>query len=417
MDDLSDEQQAVMEDLYAGKSMLITGAAGTGKSHLMRHMTDSLNRRGILYGVCGSTGVSAVNVGGTTIHSWAGIGYGEGHVSTLVQNIRNNKNAFRRITKSDVLCLDEISMISGELFTKLDGVFRMVREEDVPFGGMQMVFFGDMLQLPPVNGGYAFDSPSWDKLGVKIHYLTKVFRQKDLAFSTALGMLRIGMMDQCTKNFFNARFKAVDENPEILPVTIVAKNETADRINRENLDKLEGEMITYNAIDKGNDKALRLLEKSLIPKTLELKVGARVICLINMADISVMNGTAGVVTGFSYGSPIVRFDNGEELPMDEYEREITEDGKVIGSRTQIPLRLAWAISSHKSQGTTLDKVRVIMGDAWEKGQCYVALSRVRTPEGLFIESLNSKALSPDPRALAFYEKHRKLDRYDNDDLI
>lgn len=417
-DDLSEEQFAVMSDLFQGRNLFITGAAGTGKSHLMRHMTEAMALRKIPFGLCGSTGVAAVNVGGTTIHSWAGVGYADGPASNLVQNIRNNKLAFGRIKYTDVLCIDEISMISGELFTKLDAVFRMVREQpDAPFGGMQLVMFGDMLQLPPVNGGFVFDSPSWDLCEVRIHMLTKVFRQKDLEFSTALGMIRIGMLDDATKEFFNRRFRAVDENPEIIPVSIVAKNATADAINTKNLDLLPGDVVTLEAEDEGSDAAKRLLEKCLIPKTLQLKVGARVMCLVNFADIGVMNGTTGFVERFQSDLPVVRFDNGQLILMEPYEREIVQDGKVIGKRIQVPLRLSWACSSHKIQGCTLDKAVVIMGDAFELGQIYVSLSRVRTPDGLFIKSLNKNMLKPNPRALAFYERNRKLDKYDLDDLL
>lgn len=417
MDDLSDEQRAVLDDIFAGRNIFVTGAAGTGKSHLLRRIREILNEKRIPFGLAGSTGVSAVNIGGSTLHSWCGIGLGTGPVSNLVQNIRNNKNAFRRIAKSDILFLDEVSMISGELFEKIDKVFRMVREQDVPFGGMQIVMFGDMLQLPPVEGKFVFETPLWDQCGIAVHMLTKVFRQDDLEFSTALGMLRMGRLDEPTKAFFNKRFTAVDPNPEVPPVSIVAKNETADAINRKELDSLEGELVTYEAEDTGNDTALRLLEKCLIPKTLHIKIGARVMCLINFADLGIMNGSTGYVTGYVSGLPEVLFDNGVQVVMENVEKEVVQDGKTIGSRTQIPMRLAWAISTHKSQGTTLDKIKVILGEAWEPSQCYVALSRVRTVDGLFIDSLNRAALKPNARALAFYEKHKKLDQYDRCPLL
>jgi len=406
---LSEEQMEVLDDLVNGRNMLITGAAGTGKSFLLNHMQKVLAEMGKSFGVCGSTGVSAVNIGGVTLHSWAGLGLGDGPVSNIVQNIRNNKPAYGRVRYSKVVCIDEISMISGELFGKLDKVFRMIREKDVPFGGIQLILFGDLLQLPAVEGGYVFESPSWWPAAIKTHLLTKVFRQKDVEFSEALGKLRIGLMDQQTKDFFNARANIVDPEPHILPVSIVAKNVTADMINERNLNALEGEMRVFHAVDTGSPAGLRLLEKCLVPKELKLKVGARVMCLVNMPDIEVMNGSAGTVCGFSsLGYPIVDFDNGVRETMETCDKEVKSDGNPIGKRKQFPLRLSWACSTHKIQGQTLDKVEIHLGEAFCEGQIYVALSRVRTKEGLFIKSLNKNQLTPNKKALDFYANAKMM---------
>jgi ATP-dependent DNA helicase PIF1 len=405
--DLTEEQLDVITDLLAGRNMLITGEAGTGKSFLLHYLKEFMDARRIKFGVCGSTGVAAVNVGGTTLHSWAGIGLADGPASNLVQNIRNNVPAYKRIRNTEVLCLDEISMISATLFEKLDKVFRMVREQNTPFGGLQLIMFGDMLQLPPVEGGFIFLSNAWREADVRVRLLTKVFRQSDVEFSRALGKIRKGELDQPTKDFFNARANAVDPNPEILPVAITAKNSTADLINQRNLDAIESELKTFQAVDKGGPAALRLLEKCLVPKELHVKIGARVMSLINIAELEVMNGTAGVVSSWSSaGYPNVLFDNGVEVLMEPVEREIMQDGKSIGSRFQIPLRLAWAVSAHKSQGCTLDKVEIHMGEAFEPGQTYVALSRVRTKEGLFIKSINGAMLTANPVAVKFYDESR-----------
>jgi len=401
---LSEEQQKVLDAVMRGRNILITGCGGTGKSFLLKHLLDELDMENIPYGCCGSTGVAAVNVGGTTLHSWLGIGLGEGQPSALANNIRNNQGAFNRIRKSRVLIVDEISMTGGLLLTKINRVLQLLRASELPFGGLQMVFVGDFLQLPPVNDVFAFESPAWKAAEVQVHVLTKVFRQEDAAFARALGQLRLGSLDQESKDFFNARARAKDPNPEILPVAITAKNATADTINNRNLSMLPGDEKRYLALDTGTPSGLKLLDKGTIPKELSLKVGARVMCLVNHSpEDQVMNGTTGVVIEFTYaGYPVVRFDNGVELFFEPISRELTSDGAVIATRKQIPLRLSWAVSTHKIQGSTLSKVEAHLGEAWEPGQTYVCFSRVRTPEGLFIKSINPANICSNPKALEFY---------------
>lgn len=413
---LSAEQQSVKDAIDSGCNVLVTGSAGTGKSEILK----ALLRDNPNLPVTASTGIAAVNVGGCTIHSWAGIGLGEDPVAQLAGRITGNRGKhYDRIRGAARICLDEVSMIGAPLLRTLDHVFRLVRENPNPFGGIQMVFFGDFLQLPPVIKGtpnpeiFAFQTDSWAAAGVKTHLLTKVWRQADAEFSAALNDIRMGEVSDRARSILNARFKAPDPDPTQPPVVVHVTNADVDQENAEKLALLSGEMETYDAMDSGRPGAVEMLRKHCIaPSELNLKVGVRVMLLKNLdTSEGLCNGTMGTVVNFlgekkAYcrRTPVVRFMNGHELSITSARWETKEDGKVVASREQLPLRLAWAITTHKSQGMSLDKVRLHLGKTFEYGQAYVALSRARTVEGLFIESSKAGCIRAHPEAVKFYTR-------------
>lgn len=405
---LSPEQQAVLKLIKKGHNVLVTGSAGTGKSTLLREL--SAQHKGQLP-IVASTGIAAVNVQGTTIHSWAGLGMGEETAEQIVDRIKSRKVAFNRIKKATILALDEVSMIHGDLLELMEQVFRLVKGSQKPFGGIQMVMFGDFLQLPPVARDkpqrFAFQSECWRNADVKTCLLTRVFRQSDQVFSDALNHIRLGNIPSDVHELLKSRLKVVDSSPEIEPVTVFTHNADVDRLNNERLAKIKGKAHRWNARDTGQQSYVSNLQKHcLAPETLELKVGAQVMCLWNIEpEYGIANGSIGTVTDISSetGLPVVLFTNGEEMEISRREWQIKIGGEVVASRIQIPLRLAWAITAHKSQGMTLDKIRVHLDKAFEYGQSYVALSRARTLDGLFIESSKFGCIKAHPDAVEFYQ--------------
>lgn len=275
MSNLSEDQQSAFNDAVSGRNILITGPGGTGKSHLLRHITEWFDSRNAKLGITGATGAAAVNVGGTTLHSWCGMGLAEGSKHRVTAHVLRNVPAVLRIRNTDALAIDEISMVPAELFDKMNHVFQEVRENSLPFGGMQMILFGDFLQLPPVEGKFTFESESWDKSEIGIHVLTHIFRQENRAFADVLSKVRVGDVDDAVRGMLLPRNKAVDPNPEIKPVVLSPRNELARQINQREIDALPGVQVVIEAQDTGMDSGIKTLEKGTIPKLLALKPGSR----------------------------------------------------------------------------------------------------------------------------------------------
>jgi ATP-dependent DNA helicase PIF1 len=415
IDQLNPKQRECVEQIERGQNVLITGPAGTGKSFLLNFLRTKYPD----LAVAASTGIAALNVGGCTLHSWASLPIDDTPAIEVAKKLNEKKNGvWISIRKTERLAIDEVSMIPAELFDKFDEVLRMVRKCDKPFGGIQIISVGDFCQLPPVAkdgqvARFAFESKSWQAADFKVFLLTEIVRQKDEEFAGILSRVRVGDSSEEVRRVLRPRINAVDGDPSITPVTLCTHNELADRLNLERLAALKAEAVSWTASDwADSDHLLKRIDKDCIAqKELTLKVGAQVMLLKNIDQSEgLVNGSIGelvdIVNGqFRTKVPVVRFANGITREIETQEWQIIRNRDVLASRRQIPLRLAYAMSIHKSQGMTIDKVRVHLAKCFADGQAYVAMSRARSLPGLFIADITGRSIRANPVALEFYRRH------------
>jgi ATP-dependent DNA helicase PIF1 len=425
IDNLNEEQRRTLELFQDGKNIFLTGQAGTGKSYTLKLLCAWCKEEGITYAITSTTGISALLINGMTIHSWAGIGLGTDDRDQLVIRIRKNPRAVKRWCNVEVLIIDEVSMLSPSLFEKLNYIAQRLRHSDEIFGGIQIVLTGDFLQLPPIGSGFVFTSPLWNLAMPHIINLNQNMRQADPIFSSLLSEIRMGIVTQNTVDVLKSRLNVPVNNNGVEPTQLYSHRETVESINIESLCKLirQGNKLWKY---KSNDeiKTTRRLDKEYIEqyanrldktcqgkKELELSVGAQVMLIVNMdLNAGLCNGSRGVITRFENNVPVVKFINGLEIPISYHSWEMKVDDDISVFRTQLPLMLAWALTIHKSQGATLDCVSVDVGSTiFEDGQAYVALSRVKSLDGLTITDLDWKKIRANCEAKSFYDKldHKK----------
>lgn len=394
--------------LKTGLNIFLTGEPGSGKTHTINTYVRYLAERGVEVAVTASTGIAATHIDGMTIHSWSGIGVKRSISDYDIELIQSKEKTARRIIDAKVLIIDEISMLDASTLESVDRVLRNLRRKPLqpeePFGGLQVIFVGDFFQLPPVSKGeekmrFAFESQAWKDANPVICYLSEQHRQDDGEFLGLLGAMRQGNFTQAHRARLRSR---MDATPDEVSTRLYTHNADVDRLNTEALEKISGNARVYQMTSRGSGALIEALKKNcLSPDTLILKEGAMVMFTRNNFDAGYVNGTLGTVVGFSpLGAPIVKTRNGMTLTVENAEWAIQDGAKIIAKINQIPLRLAWAITVHKSQGMSLDSAVIDLGAAFEYGQGYVAISRVRTLEGLFLKGFNERALEMHPRIVA-----------------
>jgi len=450
MEVLNEGQREAYKAIEEGKSIFLTGPGGTGKSYLLNTIFTQLPKQtGRTVALTALTGCAAIllHPKAKTIHSWAGIGLGTEPLAVLYANIKKSHRASKRWLTTDILVIDEISMMTPELFEKLDAVGRKIRRnESVPFGGLQIVLVGDFYQLPPVvrstnDTKFVFESALWTKMSLFTKELTEIVRQKDIVFQTILNEARKGELSKNSMKILKKRIGLEYKELTIQPTMLFLRRAQVDTINMTHLKKLTTEMHTFKATTQF--EAIKLTSEQsqkdpmlqaaitkfdgVAPYTSELTlaIGAQVMLMTNhKPEAGLVNGSRGVVIGFELPPcfdekdkqdtqapkevdkklllPLVRFKNGKEEVIKPHQWDVPDTVGV--KRSQIPLKLAYAITIHKAQGSTLDCALIdVGGQTFEYGQAYTALSRVKDLESLYIHDLDSTAFRADPKVKEFYE--------------
>jgi ATP-dependent DNA helicase PIF1 len=432
------EHKELYRAVMMNQNILLQGPGGTGKSFLLRLLAQNMkhNKRNVY--CTATTGIAALNLSeGTdlrtrTLHSWAGIGLGKDTKEKLWAKIQSNKKSRERWQNTDILIIDEVSMLGKSLFEKLDYIGRKVREcEILPFGGIQLIFSGDFLQLPPIKDDFPFESPVWNRCNFYVIPFLTPRRYNDLEYFEMLLRFRRGEHTQADLRAINAcvkkydEFKKVqnqpskkkiklDDEPVIKPTILHSRNIDVDKVNSDELEKIEAESEIYFAKDHympvttegasrgGSERFYENMLEETMSTCIQLKPGAQVMLKTNLdLEGGLVNGSRGVVLKCHSDSVDVKFNNDRRVKIVPHTWEF-QDECMIASRTQIPLILAYSTSIHKSQGCTLDNVICNLGQSiFLDGQAYVALSRVRNLGGLYLSSFYSRSIKANQKALDF----------------
>jgi len=391
-------QGLALEIMLSGQSVLLTGPAGAGKTFVLNQFIKLSKYEGKHVSVTATTGLAATHLGGTTIHSWAGIGVHDSIGNGFVDHIAKGRREI--IEKTDVLIIDEISMLHDFRLDMVDEVCRLVRKKDEPFGGIQIIMSGDFFQLPPINrgdsraGGFVVNSEVWRELDPVICYLQEQHRQDDEQLLDILNAMRAGDIRRHHAETLLARAEVFPDDLEQL-TELHTVNVDVDKINEAKLETLEGDEVVYSQMTTGSESYVETLQRSVLaPAALKVKKGALVMAVKNSPERKYVNGSIGTIIDFEPYTdyPIVEFKNGKEVSMVPDTWELRDGDKKRASISQIPLRLAWAITIHKSQGMTLDAARIDLRKAFVEGMGYVALSRVKNLNNLYLTGINQMAL-------------------------
>jgi ATP-dependent DNA helicase PIF1 len=438
----SEEQQDVYDAYLEGKNIFLTGPGGCGKSYVIKQIVNHARTNNKKIEVCAMTGCASVllNCGAKTLHSWAGIGLAKGPEEPIITRIMLSKYKKMNWTRTQVLIIDEVSMMSKKLFNLLDQIGKRIRRNAKPFGGIQVIFSGDFYQLPPIgdindpdSSLFCFESEHWDETFDYQIILDKVFRQKDEMFIEVLRQVREGKLYKNAYNtlsaLVNKPFDDALNETGIKPVVLLPTKSAVDRINYESLNNIQAdetifkykvgyapvpEYVLNPRYKKPTQKEFEFEEKNLLMNSmfepeLPLKIGSQVMCIANLdVEGGICNGSTGKVIKFENGVPYVKFYNGRTLAMTPHNwMSENINGFYV---SQVPLIMAWAVTIHKSQGATMDCAEIDIGSSiFAAGQTYVALSRVRSLEGLYLKAFNPNKIKTNKKVLEFYERFYQED--------
>ena len=403
---LTIEQQRAIELIANGKNVFIYGSAGTGKSFLINKIKSIFNPV-----ITASTGIAAILIGGSTLHSFAGIGIN----FTMNDMHRIPRRAIARWSKVKMIVIDEVSMLSARYLEVLNEVVQRIRKNPFPFGGIQVILSGDFLQLPPVYRDFLFESEIWDEFKFEYVELTKTFRQNNIEFISILNKIRIGNVDESVLSL-SKYVREPDIFDGIIPTILYPHRASVQQLNNAELMALEAnegyKIYEYKASHKTYRNNLVVMDPDdkyiyanlQCEQVLKLAIGAQVMCTKNKPDFDIVNGSRGTVTYVSDDIIRVKFlhlNNPIDIDIDTFEVKYDDCMVIV---TQYPLILAWALTIHKCQGSTLDCVQVDLSEAFDFGMIYVALSRVKSPDGLYLIDINYTKIKAYKKAIEFYKK-------------
>jgi ATP-dependent exoDNAse (exonuclease V) alpha subunit len=406
------DQALALEIMLAGESVLLTGPAGSGKTYVLNEFITAARKQGKIVAVTATTGLAATHLNGSTIHSFFGIGIHDDLPKDFFDHLLKSRRD--TIEKTDVLIIDEVSMLHDYRLDMVDTVARVVRDKDLPFGGIQVILCGDFFQLPPVSRGddppseFIVKSSSFRDLDPVVCYLDEQHRQDDDAYLEILNVIRAGDVRRRHADTLMSRIDAaIDIDGEITELHTV--NIDVDELNAQKLTALPGKEHRYEMSSVGKANYVETLKRSCLAlEELVLKEGALVMCIKNSPEKRYVNGSLGVVIDFEDGTdyPIVKLTNDRIMTIAPETWELRDGETKRAGLEQIPLRLAWAITIHKSQGMTLDAARIDLRRTFVPGMGYVALSRVRNLESLSLVGMNRLAVQVSEQALEIDEELR-----------
>ena len=423
-------QTDALRILNAGANVFLTGAPGAGKTYVLNQFVKQARQRGASVAVTASTGIAATHLNGQTIHSWSGVGVAQVMTDTLLKQIKTRRG--KRIRATDILVIDEISMMHAWLFDMVDQACRAVRRSPKPFGGLQVVMSGDLFQLPPVSNtrrdrelvapppelvamreryakagrnpnGFVTESLVWPELNPVVCYLTEQHRQDTGQLLDVLTDIRQGTVTDTDRQALDTRI-GVEPAGDDVAISLYPNNRQADALNDSKLAQINEPEHRFEAESSGQVSLIKRLKSTMLaPEILSLKVGAAVMALRNDTNQQYVNGSLGTVVDFVSTTegeyPMVDFENGHTVIMQPAAWEMMDGETVLASVKQVPLRCAWAITIHKSQGMTLDRARMDLRRTFAPGMGYVALSRVESMDGLYLDGINERAFLVSPEAV------------------
>jgi len=424
--ELSREQQLAFDKYIEGNNVFITGPGGTGKSELIRKIYKHATNAEKKIHVCALTGCASVllNCSAKTLHSWSGIGLGNGEIDGLLKKIRSNRYTKKMWCETEILIVDEVSMLSLKLFDLLNILGKRIRKTPTPFGGIQVIFSGDFYQLPPVGdrddpdtSRFCFESEEWNNVFPDQIQLKHNFRQSEESYCEILKQVREGRIKRKSHELL-LNYVGRECDPDRVITKLYPTKSQVESINSKRMNALTGEVSEFKMTrnidakrgftDQEIEFELDFLSNNLIcDKLVKLKIGANVMCVVNIktdSGIELCNGSQGVVVGYCPFShcPRVKYNNGSTMVMHPH-AFVSEKIPSINV-AQIPLILAWALTIHKSQGATLDAAEIDVGSGiFECGQTYVALSRVKSLEGLYLTSYDASKIKINKKVYEYYQ--------------